>query len=132
MELDSVRRHMSVYYIISVHSSMPYRAPELFQPQIGSMITCKSDIWSLGCTLYSLAFGYSPFEVEWRDDGIPRIVEPTALRIIGRWKFPPVAETHYSGHFRTLIQRLLSINPEKRPTGEELVHIVDNLQHSAV
>src|SRR5467141_3479925 len=33
------------------HSTMPYRAPELFDVKTGSIIDTKVDIWSLGCTL---------------------------------------------------------------------------------
>ena len=35
------------------HSTMPYRAPELFDVKTGSIIDTKVDIWSLGCTLYA-------------------------------------------------------------------------------
>ncbi|RQM23600.1 hypothetical protein B5M09_003636 [Aphanomyces astaci] len=32
--------------------SAPYRAPELFEPEIGHVINGQSDVWSLGCLLY--------------------------------------------------------------------------------
>ena len=37
--------------------SIPLRAPELFEVPSECVITAKSDIWSLGCTLFAAAFG---------------------------------------------------------------------------
>src|SRR6478609_8012458 len=45
------------------HSTMPYRAPELFDVQTGMVIDTKVDIWSMGCTLYACLVGKSPFEM---------------------------------------------------------------------
>jgi serine/threonine kinase 16 len=62
---------------------MPYRAPELFDVKTGTTLSEKVDIWvrppspdllntsltapappikSLGCTLFAVAYNYSPFE----------------------------------------------------------------------
>jgi serine/threonine protein kinase len=38
-------------------------------------------VWSLGCLLYAMAFGYSPFECSFYDSG-------TYLAVIGPVKFP--------------------------------------------
>ncbi|RHY32286.1 hypothetical protein DYB32_002701 [Aphanomyces invadans] len=32
--------------------SAPYRAPELFEPEVGHIVNGQSDVWSLGCLLY--------------------------------------------------------------------------------
>ena len=34
-----------------------YRAPELFDVQSDCVIDAKTDVWSLGCTLYAMAYG---------------------------------------------------------------------------
>ena len=44
--------------------------------------------WSLGCLLFAMAFGYSPFECEFSDAGKPRVVECTFLRVIGKIPYP--------------------------------------------
>ena len=36
------------------------RAPELFEVPSECVITEKTDVWSLGCTLYALCYGESP------------------------------------------------------------------------
>jgi serine/threonine kinase 16 len=51
------------------HSTMPYRAPELFDVKTGSTIDTKVDIWSLGCTLYACLVGKSPFEARSDETG---------------------------------------------------------------
>ncbi|KAL8887175.1 MAG: hypothetical protein Q9215_005232, partial [Flavoplaca cf. flavocitrina] len=45
------------------HSTLPYRAPELFDTKTGTVIDTKTDIWSFGCTLFACLVGKSPFEM---------------------------------------------------------------------
>ena len=66
------------------HSTMPYRAPELFDVKTGSVIDTKVDIWSYGCTLYACLVGKSPFEA--RSDETGGSLSMCVLG--GDWRFP--------------------------------------------
>src|SRR5436190_21501315 len=66
------------------HSTMPYRAPELFDVKTGCIIDTKVDIWSLGCTLYACLVGKSPFEM--RSDETGGSLSMCVLG--GDWRFP--------------------------------------------
>ena len=93
---------------------MPYRAPELFDVVVPSVVTEATDVWSLGCTLYAMAFGLSPFEVEYSSRGEARVVDCSHLRVIARVPFPP---SHpYSDTLVDLILWLLQQDAAVRPT----------------
>ncbi|KAK0259010.1 Serine/threonine-protein kinase env7 [Friedmanniomyces endolithicus] len=66
------------------HSTMPYRAPELFDVKTGTTVDTKVDIWSLGCTLYACLIGKSPFEARSEETG-----GSLSLCVLGGdWRFP--------------------------------------------
>ncbi|EEH10187.1 serine/threonine-protein kinase [Histoplasma capsulatum G186AR] len=66
------------------HSTMPYRAPELFDVKTGSIIDTKVDIWSLGCTIYACLVGKSPFEARSEETG-----GSLSMCVLGGdWRFP--------------------------------------------
>eukprot|EP00581_Thalassiosira_minuscula_P016879 CAMPEP_0183731944 /NCGR_PEP_ID=MMETSP0737-20130205/36935_1 /TAXON_ID=385413 /ORGANISM="Thalassiosira miniscula, Strain CCMP1093" /LENGTH=516 /DNA_ID=CAMNT_0025964805 /DNA_START=255 /DNA_END=1805 /DNA_ORIENTATION=- len=92
------------------HTTMPYRPPELFEGGLRHgpreiLDYGKVDVWSLGCVLFGLMHGTSPFEMEYprsnggcsnnpnnnNDEqyGLVRIVECTHLKILGEVPFPP-------------------------------------------
>jgi serine/threonine kinase 16 len=66
------------------HSTMPYRAPELFDVRTGTVIDTAVDIWSLGCTLFACLVGKSPFEM--RSDETGGSLSICVLG--GDWRFP--------------------------------------------
>jgi len=89
------------------NTTMPYRPPELFEGGVrhrnggGREVLDygRVDVWSLGCVLFGLMHGTSPFEMEFlRNNGEPqqqhglvRIVECTHLKILGEVPFPSVS-----------------------------------------
>ncbi|KDO28533.1 NAK protein kinase [Saprolegnia parasitica CBS 223.65] len=71
----------------SIHSSMAYRAPELYDVATGAVLTSRTDVWAMGCLLYAMAFGYSPFECSISDAGQIKVIEVTYLGVLGRSSF---------------------------------------------
>lgn len=128
-----------------MNSTLPFRAPELFDVASDARLDQRTDVWSLGCLLYALRYGFSPFECEFVGEGAGggggaesaggvgagngvggvRVVECSFLRVIGQVAFPP----HSSGGrreavsqgFRELVMFALQQDPLKRPfVGEVL------------
>ena len=66
------------------HSTLPYRAPELFDVRVGTTVDTKVDIWSLGCTVYACLVGKSPFERRSEETG----GSLTMCVLGGDWRFP--------------------------------------------
>ncbi|KAF8529872.1 kinase-like domain-containing protein [Gautieria morchelliformis] len=93
-------------------STMPYRAPELFDVKTGSTLDEKVDIWSLGCTLYALAYSHSPFETAQTTEQGGSI----AMSVLnGAYKHPANAGSIYSEGLRGLIDFMLKVDPHERP-----------------
>lgn len=125
------------------HSTMPYRAPELFDVKTGSIIDTKVDIWSLGCTLYACLVGKSPFEA--RSDETGGSLSMCVLG--GDWRFPDEkngtakgknkaggAQDSGSGSedgsisepVKELVRRCLQVEPADRPDIDELIELLKN------
>ncbi|CAI5722789.1 unnamed protein product [Peronospora destructor] len=105
------------------YSSMAYRAPELYDVPNFAHISSATDVWSLGCLLYSMAFGYSPFECSFYDSGVVRVVECTYLAIIGPIKFPK--NCSYSPTFCEMIRWILNQDTTARPS---VFDVIERLQ----
>jgi serine/threonine kinase 16 len=114
------------------HTTMPYRPPELLEGGVragdADVDFCAVDVWSLGCTLFAILFGASPFECEFvRTSGI-KIVDCTSLRILGDLpRMTPEIEKWYSTETMNLIQRMLTQDRMKRPTLNQVIDTVERL-----
>lgn len=129
------------------HSTMPYRAPELFDVKVDTLVDTKVDIWSLGCTLYACLVGKSPFEARSEETG-----GSLSLCVLGGdWRFPdegqamesqkkrgkqrlvPPGEAQANGHpvindgIKGIVRQCLKVEPEERPDVIELIRIVDEV-----
>ncbi|KAJ9648345.1 Serine/threonine-protein kinase env7 [Coniosporium tulheliwenetii] len=115
------------------HSTMPYRAPELFDVKTGSTIDTKVDIWSLGCTLYACLVGKSPFEARSEETG-----GSLSLCVLGGdWRFPDEApargkqkakpEEGITPAVKDVVRRCLRVEPVERPDVDELISLVEEV-----
>ncbi|PNP74611.1 hypothetical protein FNYG_12062 [Fusarium nygamai] len=126
------------------HSTMPYRAPELFDVQTGMVIDTKVDIWSMGCTLYACLVGKSPFEMrsdetggtlslcvlggDWRfpDEGPAGVKRSNSMRPQqGQQQQAPAVEI--SEPIRDVVRKCLCVEPAERPDIHELIEMVEEV-----
>ena len=84
-----------------------YIAPELL---VNGIKSHKSDIWSLGCVLYALAVGKTPFEGKNIDHTFDNILNNSL-------NFP----SQFSNNFKELLKSMLESKPKKRKSAKELI-----------
>ncbi|KAJ4268374.1 Serine/threonine-protein kinase env7 [Fusarium torreyae] len=124
------------------HSTMPYRAPELFDVQTGMVIDTKVDIWSLGCTLYACLVGKSPFEMrsdetggtlslcvlggDWRfpDEGPAGVKRSNSMRPQQGQQQQQAPAVEISEPIREVVRKCLRVEPNERPDINELIQMV--------
>lgn len=98
-------------------TSAAYRAPELSQaPQPPCVVDERVDVWGLGCTLYALAFGTSPFESA--REGVLRLAI-----LNGRFSFPAHyrhRDCQFGAAFADLISDMLKLAASDRPSAADV------------
>lgn len=108
--------------VAAEQSTMPYRAPELFDVKTGTTLDEKVDIWSLGCLLFALAFNHSPFETSQTTEQGGSM----AMAVMNaQYKIP--ATSPYSEGLKDLINSCLKVNPAERPNIDQLVENTEGL-----
>lgn len=94
----------------------PYRPPELFEPPSNGTLDTRTDIWSLGCFIYALAYGQPPY------DG------SLTAAVSGRIDFPDIkAQGGRPQELKDLITTLLQRKPERRPTVPQVAEYCSRL-----
>ena len=74
----------------------------------------KCDIWSCGVILYVFLCGYPPFNGSSEEKIIRRVIDGTLV-------FPKEEWSHISDEAKNLITRMLTYNPEHRPTADQVL-----------
>eukprot|EP00002_Diphylleia_rotans_P015302 TRINITY_DN2973_c0_g1_i2.p1 TRINITY_DN2973_c0_g1~~TRINITY_DN2973_c0_g1_i2.p1 ORF type:complete len:674 (-),score=153.03 TRINITY_DN2973_c0_g1_i2:1056-3077(-) len=87
-----------------------YLSPEICQDMPYNQ---KSDVWSLGCLLYEITTLRHAFD----GNNLPSLV----LKIL-RGVYPPIPQ-QYSTDLRSLIDAMLQLNPDDRPTIDQILSL---------
>lgn len=99
-------------------STLPYRAPELLQVEVESIVTSSTDIWSLGCILYSLINLEGPFDVHWlKGDSVHLAVQSA--------KYEKKRLDSMSGPIRALVEQTLELDQKYRPPADLILKRID-------
>lgn len=113
----------------SESTTISYRPPELFEGELqvpDHIDFTRVDVWSLGCLLFGILFGASPFECDFTHSSV-RFAECSHLRILNGVKFPmpghPMA-TWCSDQTKYLIQRMVVQRDQRLSLAQvqELLH----------
>ncbi|CAG0886427.1 unnamed protein product [Cyprideis torosa] len=105
---------MGTYNYISPEALMGTGAPTVAGQMPVIKISRKSDIWSLGCILYHMAFGRPPF------GNVTQL--PAKFRAITDPSIPiPIPEERQNTRLADVILKCLQRDPKLRPTTEELL-----------
>uniref|UniRef100_A0A1I7TME7 non-specific serine/threonine protein kinase n=1 Tax=Caenorhabditis tropicalis TaxID=1561998 RepID=A0A1I7TME7_9PELO len=102
--------------------SMMYRAPELFNCEIGSTLTTAVDVWALGICLYEFMYLENPFNKIYEQGGSIALATQSPHMI--KWN---TGERQIREETIELIKSVLIVNPAQRPSASEFKSSVDTL-----
>ena len=87
-----------------------YASPEVWKDQ---PYDSKSDVWSLGCVLYEILALQPPFRAQDMDGLFKKVLKGIYPKI-------PI---HYSDEINKMLKRLIAVNPNQRPTCNQILQL---------
>jgi len=97
--------------------SITYRPPELFQVASKCDIDERTDIWSLGCVLYSICYYKSPFDSVWeRGDSVALAVQNGGQNLAF-----PASSANYPAELKSLVKSMLAVELNDRPFIDQVI-----------
>ena len=97
----------------SIARTAPFRPPELFQVLSDAVLDERSDVFSLGCTLYAGLFHEPPF------DG------SATAALSGKYTVPSTPA--YPSFVLDLLTRMLAVDATTRPTVTDVVRALQSM-----
>jgi serine/threonine kinase 16 len=131
VEIRSRRDAVTLEEMAASKTSAAFRAAELTQVPYPASIDERVDIFGLGCTMYCLAFGWSPFESA--AEGVKRLAI-----LNGRYSFPnqyvtskdgskeiKIRNCNFSQRFCDFISDMLQHDHCKRPFAHDVIRMCE-------
>ncbi|XP_071978503.1 serine/threonine-protein kinase 16 [Engystomops pustulosus] len=107
IEVNGNRQAMAVQDWAAQRCTISYRAPELFSVDSNCVIDERTDIWSLGCVLYSMMFGEGPYDMIFQKG------DSVALAVQNSISIPE--NNRYSPGLQSLLSSMMVVNHLDRP-----------------
>ncbi|XP_061830601.1 serine/threonine-protein kinase 16 isoform X1 [Nerophis lumbriciformis] len=119
IEVRGSREAMTLQDWAAQRCTISYRAPELFNVQSYCVIDERTDIWSLGCVLYSMMVLEGPYDLIFqRGDSVALAVQnPVVLP----------QPCSYSDGLQLLLSSIMTSNHEERPNVSWVLEQVQDL-----
>ncbi|XP_031493158.1 uncharacterized protein LOC116259464 [Nymphaea colorata] len=122
-EIRSRSQSLQLQEWAAEHCSAPYRAPELWDCPSHADIDERTDVWSLGCTLYAIMYGESPFEYALGESG-----GSLQLAVMnGQIRWPSGPNPPYPEQLHQFVVWMLQPQVAVRPWVDDIIIHVDKL-----